>query len=96
MTVVGPSPTHRINELAERVAVMERSLVVELRFLTDRSEEDRVEFHKVQDEQVRQAARLAVVEQRRTALEKTGDRTWQVWLALLAAAISLIVSLLKK
>jgi len=41
-------------------------------------------------------AKLAALEERCKSLETGSSRNWQVWLALLAAGIALLVSFLKK
>ncbi len=53
-------------------------------------------FTKLQDKVTELAVALAKLEQRCAALEKHTDRTWQVWLALIAAGVAVIVSLVKK
>ncbi len=40
-------------------------------------------------------ARVAVLEQRITQLEKHSDRGWQIWLAILAGFIGMLVAILK-
>ncbi len=88
--------TDRINELSTHLTTLgvqlnERSQVFQE---ADRVQSADIKALEKQTEALLQ--RTSAMEQRCSALEKHSDRSWQIWLALLAAGLALLVSIVKK
>lgn len=94
MIVAGPSPAERINRLQESIATLDERLK-HLRVDMDRlreNQETAAGRHHDLDKDV--AVLREQVQRLSKETETRSSRSWQLWLALIAAFLSFIISLL--
>lgn len=93
----------KVDDLTERVVRLETAFTHRSEKADEAAEQFRAELadlraevRRVADRQAAADGKQAATDQRCTALEKRADRAWQVWLAVVAAGLALLVALLKK
>ena len=101
-----PTNTERIDELRRELAVVRESAIREELTLkitnvanSEKLSEARVAIEKLQDKLASLEVRLTELQGRCVALERSGDRTWQIApliISAVAVLISLLVAVLKK
>lgn len=88
--------TEKIEQLIPKVIKLETLLEEKADRLGHEISLLREDFRRVQQLCDTHVQKLAALEERCKSLETGATRNWQVWLALLAAGIALLVSFLKK
>ena len=99
--MAGPTKEELAGELARRVMELEKllaqlQLLLELKTrllesqMAERIQTEQQNQQKLLEMTVKQAA----ADERGRQLERNSDRTWQVWLALLVAGVSLLMNIL--
>jgi len=94
--------TQRVEGLEERLNDLDSELD-DLRAINDvliskleDEIETRTKFNELlQSKHVESAVKVATLEEKSRMLEKLSDRGWQIWLALIGAALALLVALFK-
>lgn len=86
-----PTAEYRLSGLQEGMGEL-REQVRELETLAQQVPELRERLRKLEE----LPAQVARVEERVKPLEKRDDRQWQVWLAIIGAALAIVVTFVKK
>ncbi len=86
----------RVDDLALAIERLETSSGIEIGQLKELLKDIQATIKEMNLSQSKLAERVATLEQRCTALEKVADRSWQGWLAIIAAGLALLVALLKR
>jgi len=108
--MAGPTKEQLAREIAPQVQGLEKQLVelqssnglrldqAEKRLdeLLTADEKQRAEIAELRSKLSSSESRIAVLEERARQLEKLSDRSWQFWLAILAASVAILLSIFKK
>lgn len=86
------SPSERINDLTHHVT---GQFPVFQHRLNELQTQVEALGERLRSLELSASQRIASVEERTRQLEKLSDRGWQVWLALIAAGLALLVAFLK-
>jgi hypothetical protein len=97
MTVPGPTPTQRIEELTAKLQRLQSDFEkyteltdYKLKVLQEEAADRKKAEDTLRDKLAEQTAKNAMLEERSRGQEKTSDRGWQLWLAALGFGFGLV------
>lgn len=88
--------TERIVELLQRVEQLGTKLDERSETFRDADGDQQANVKALEKANEALIQRIAVLEEKCANLQRGSDRAWQVWLALIGAGLSLVISLVKK
>ncbi len=94
--MAGKTNTDHILDLQKQVEQLTTRLDERSDRFKNADEEQRADIKALEKTAEALLQRTTALEQRCAALEKGGDRAWQVWLALGGAGLAVLISLVKK
>lgn len=93
----------KVDDLTERVVRLETAFAHRSEKADEAAEQFRAELadlraelRRIAERQTAADTKNAATDQRVVTLEKHGDRAWQVWLAVIAAVLAVVVAVVKR